>query len=99
MANLRIGYLNHADAATLTASPLLDATGQETALQDDARSVCLATSTASQDIKGTWGGTAYTVSQLAVWRHNLAYSDTIRLYLYSDVAWTTGVYDSTALAA
>ena len=83
----------------MTASPLLDATGQETALQDDARSVCLATSTASQDIKGTWGGTAYTVSQLALWRHNLAYSDTIRLYLYSDVAWTTGVYDSTALGA
>lgn len=98
--NLRIGYLNYADAATLSATPALDTTGPETYLQTDARGdIALATSTASQDIKGTWGGTSYTVSQLALWRHNLAYSDTIRLQLYSDAAWTTGVYDSTALAA
>lgn len=100
MSNLRIGYLNYADLATLTASPIVTSTGPVTYLQSDARGdICLATSTASQDIKGTWGGTAYTISQLALWRHNLAYSDTIRLQLYSDTAWTAGVYDSAALAA
>lgn len=100
MANLRIGYLNYADLATLTADPVATTTGPVTYLQSDARGdIFLASSAASQAIKGTWGGTSYTVSQMTLWRHNLVYSDTIRLQLYSDAAWTTQVYDSTALAA
>lgn len=100
MANLRIGYLNHADAATITATPTLTTAGPTSYLQNDARGlIAQASSTASQVITGTWGGTAYTVSELCLWRHNLAYNDTVRLELFSDAAWTTGVYDSTALAA
>ena len=100
MANLRIGYLNYADLATITADPVATTTGPVTYLQSDARGdIFLASSTASQAIKGTWDGTSYTVSQMCLWRHNLVYSDTIRLQLYSDAAWTTQVYDSTALAA
>lgn len=100
MSNLRIGYMNYADAATITASPVATSTGPVTYLTSDARGdIFQATSTASQDIKGTWGGTAYTISQFSLWRLNLAYSDTVRLQLYSDTAWTTGVYDSTAPAA
>lgn len=100
MSNIRIGYLNYADLATLTASPIATAAGSVTFLQSDARGdIFQASSTASQAIKGTWDGTAYTISQMSLWRHNLAYSDTIRLQLYSDTAWTTSLYDSTALAA
>ena len=64
MANLRIGYLNYADLATITADPVATTTGPVTYLQSDARGdIFLASSTASQDIKITWGGTAYTISQ------------------------------------
>jgi hypothetical protein len=101
MPNLRIGYLNRADAAVLTASPVLVAAAPVTYLQNNARgAIAQATSTASQDIKGTWNGTAYgDITQLTLWRHNLAAADTIRLLQYSDTAWTTQVADSTALAA
>lgn len=100
MSNLRLGYLNRADAATLSSTPTLATAGPVTYLQSDSRGlISQASSTASQAIFGTWGGTAYTVSQFALWRHNLAYSDTVRLQLYSDAGWTTQVYDSTALAA
>lgn len=100
MANLRIGYLNYADLATITADPVATTTGPVTYLQSDARGdIFLASSAASQAIKGTWGGTSYTVSQLTLWRHNLVYSDTIRLELFSDAAWTTPVYNPAASAA
>jgi hypothetical protein len=99
MPNLRFGYINVADAMALTANPVAMATAPVTYLQSDARTyIFKATSTASQEIKGT-SATAYTISQMCLWRHNLLYNDTIRLYLYSDTAWTTNVYDSTALAA
>lgn len=101
MSNLRIGYLNYADAATITADPVATTTGPVTYLQSDARGdIFLASSTASQDIKITWGGTAYTVSQLTLWRHNLVYSDTVRLILYPNANWTgTPLYDPGASAA
>ena len=100
MSNLRIGYLNRFDSATLTVSPSLASGSLATYLQNDARGdVLLAAAAGSQVINATWGGTGYTLGQIALWRHNLLYSDTIRLQLYSDAAWTTQVYDSTALAA
>ena len=101
MANLRIGYLNYADLATITADPVATTTGPVTYLQSDARGdIFLASSTASQDIKITWGGTAYTISQLTLWRHNLVYSDTVRLILYPNADWTgTPLYDPGASAA
>lgn len=101
MSNLRIGYLNYADLATLTATPALTAAGPATYLQSDARGdICEATTLASQDITGTWGGDEYTISQMTLWRHNLIPTDTIRLILYPNADWTgTPLYDSTALAA
>lgn len=101
MSNLRIGYLNYADLATLTATPAATTAGPVTYLQDDARGYLFAASSvASQEVKGTWGGTAYTVSQFSLWRHNLLYNDTVRIILYPNADWTgTPVYDSTALAA
>lgn len=101
MANLRVSYLNYADLATLTADPVATAAGPVTYLQNDARGdIFLASSTASQDIKLTWGGAAYTISQLTLWRHNLVYSDTVRLILYPNADWTgTPLYDPGATAA
>lgn len=104
MNNMRIGYLNYADLATLTASPVADAEMPVTYLQNDSRSYVFgATSAASQDIKGTWSGQtpdSYTISEFALWFTNLAYNDTVRLILYPNADWTgTPIYDSTALAA
>ena len=100
MSNLRIGYLNRFDLATLTVSPSLAVPSLATYLQNDSRGdLLVAAASGSQVINGTWGGTVYEISQFTPWRYNLAASDTIRLQLYSDAAWTTQVYDSTALAA
>jgi hypothetical protein len=102
MSNLRIGYINRADSATLTASPVMTTAGPVTYLQNDRRGdIAQATSASPQDIKGTWsGGLSYTVNQFTLWRHNLTPTDTIRLILYPNTDWTgTPVYDSTALAA
>lgn len=79
----------------------MTAAGPVTFLQSDARGdICQATSTASQDIKLTWGGTAYTISQLTLWRHNLVYSDTVRPIFYPNLDWTgTPLYDPGASAA
>jgi hypothetical protein len=99
MPNLRVGYLNYADLVTLTANPAAGALTPVTFLQNDNRGDFFkATSNASQDILGTIAA-GFTAGQLTLWRHNLAFGDTIRLQLYSDTAWTTGIYDSTALAA
>lgn len=100
MSNLRIGYQNAFDLATLTVTPALAAAGPASYLQNDAREFALATSTASQEVKGTWGGTAYTISEFDMHRHNLLFGDTIQTILYPNLDWTgTPLYDSTALAA
>lgn len=100
MANLRIGYVNHVDSATVTVSPAVDALGPASYLQNDDRSFMLATSTASQDVKLTWGGDAVAISQLTAWRHNLLASDTVRPIYYPNADWTgSPLYDPGASAA
>lgn len=99
MTNLNIAYLNRADSATLTASPAAASTAPVTYLQNDSRTYKMqAAAVGAQDIKGEWGGTAYTVGCVRLDRTNLADGDTWRIQLYSDAAWTTGVYDSGTIA-
>jgi hypothetical protein len=100
MSNLRIGYINLADSATLTADPVVEAADPVTYLQNDNRGYMMqSTGLTAQQIKGEWGGTAYTISMCALYRHNLVTNDSWRLQLYSDVAWTTQVYDSGTIDA
>lgn len=92
--NIRIITPNDGDAATLTASPAMSGTLPVTNLQDSSRArVARTTSTAAQDIKGTWS-VAKVISALALIRHNLTSSSTWRLRLYSDASWIALVYDS-----
>lgn len=99
MSNLRIGYLNHADSATLTATPTA-VSGAVSYLANDSRGDVMLGTVTSQVIKGTWNGTSKTISQLTLWRTNLAYGDLVRLQLHENADWTgTTVYDSTSLAA
>lgn len=99
MTNLSISYINCADSATLTANPAALATKPITYLQNDARGYLFgAAAPGSQEIKGTWSGTAYTVGHIKLDRTNLVDGDTWRVQLYSDTAWTTGVYDSGVVA-
>lgn len=99
MTNLAIAYINRADSATLTASPVAGTSTPVTYLQNDARGYQFAaTAAGAQDIKGTWGGTAYAIGCVRLDRTNLADGDTWRIQLYSDAAWTTGVYDSGTIA-
>lgn len=94
VGNIRIITPNDADDATLSASPALETTLPVANLQDPSRSlVARSTSTATQDIKGTWSA-AKMISACAITRHNLTSEGTWRVRLYSDAAWTTQVYDS-----
>ncbi len=98
-ANLAIAYLNRSDSATLTASPAAASNAPITYLQNDSRGhLFAAVATGAQDIKGTWGGTAYSIACAHLDRTNLVDGDTWRIQLYSDTAWTTGVYDSGTIA-
>lgn len=99
MTNLCIAYINRADTATLTASPAAGASTPVTYLQNDSRGHLFAASASgSQEIRGEWGGTAYTIGCARLERTNLADGDTWRIELYSDAAWTTQVWDSTVAA-
>lgn len=99
MSNLIIGYLNRADSATLTASPAAASNAPITYLQNDSRGhVFAAAAVGAQEIKATWGGTAYTIGCVHLDRTNLADGDTWRIQYYSDAAWTTQVYDSGTVA-
>lgn len=99
MSNLIIGYLNRADSATLTASPAAASNAPVTYLQNGSRGhVFAAAAVGAQEIRATWGGTAYTLGCVHLDRTNLADGDTWRVQYYSDVAWTTQVYDSGTVA-
>lgn len=100
MSNLKACYQNRADSATLTANPVAASSYPVTYLQNDERGyVFRSTSTAAQEVKGTWGGTAYTIGCAVLYRHNLVDGDTWRVQLYSGTAWTTSVYDSGTVSA
>lgn len=99
MTNLAISYINLADSATLTADPVAGASTPVTYLQNDARGYQFAAAAVgAQAIKGTWGGTAYTVGCVRLERTNLADGDTWRIQLFSGADWTTSVYDSGTVA-
>jgi hypothetical protein len=98
-SNLRISYINRADSATLTASPAAGSATPVTYLQNDARGhLFAAEASGSQEIKGEWGGTAYTIGCVRLDRTNLVDGDTLRIELYSNADWTSRSYDSTAAA-
>lgn len=97
--SLRIIVANEADTATLSASPAVAASLPVTNLQDPSRArVMRTTGLADQQVKATWT-VARQVSALALVRHNLTGSGTLRVQLYSDAAWSIQVYDSGALKA
>lgn len=105
MANLRIVPLNHWDAATLSTS-VAPATGFPIInTQNTTRNLtCRTTSNAAQNWLGTWSaGVSRTATFLGIFLHNavasLASAATIRAQFYSDAAWTTQIYDTTALSA
>jgi hypothetical protein len=101
MSKPRISYLNYADLAVITASPAAGALTPVTYLQSDARGdIFQATSNAPQEIRFTWGGTAYTISQFTLWRLNLAFGDTVRPIFYPNADLTGApLYDPGASAA
>jgi hypothetical protein len=99
VANLRIVPYNFHDDATLTADPVaadkFPVTNSQTTARDQ---VFRSTGLDDQVIKGTYSGDGRRANAFAFFRHN-AHAGTVRLQLYSDDAWTTQVYDSTAITA
>lgn len=99
VAQPRLLIKNIASVFTLSANPSLVSTQTEAnLLLPDRGLTARSTSLASQEIKGTCA-TAQTMSMFALAYTNCTQQQTGRLQLYSDVAWTTQVYDSgTAVA-
>lgn len=100
MSNLRILARNIADTATLTENPALESSLPGSNLQRNTERgrTARTTSLASQDVKLSWSS-AQKANMVGLTRHNLTTAATLRSLLYSDNAWTTGIYDSTALTA
>lgn len=97
MSNLRICPINFFDAATLTESPAMVSTMPATNAQlTDRGKTARSTSSATQTIKGTWGGEARIVNTFAMLRHN-AQGGLVQVLLYPNSDWTGTPYDSTAL--
>lgn len=97
MSNLRICPINFFDSASLTESPALASTMPAANAQLTARDkVARSTSSASQTIKGAWGGEARIINTFAMLRHN-AQGGLVQLLLYPNADWTGTPYDSTAL--
>jgi hypothetical protein len=97
MPNFRVCPYNHHDFATLTTSVATASSFFVTDTQNYNRSkLWVAGSTADQYIRGTLAASGNTANMFAIFLHNCAGSS-VRLRLYSDAAWTTNVYDSTAL--
>ena len=104
MANLRIVPLNHWDAATLSTTGAMAAGFPLINTQNSTRGlVARSTSNAAQSWKATWGASPVrTCTFFGMFLHTvggIGSTGTIRVQLYSDAAWTTGIYDSTALSA
>lgn len=92
MANLRILAKNVADDATVSGL------GNTAYLQDQRRGMIATGAAAGDDLLLTWSANQ-AVNAVALVRHNFTDAATWRIYLYSDAAWTTNIYDSTALDA
>lgn len=98
MPNLRIVPRNFHDEATL-ATELAPVDGYSIDNTKDTQRSRVWRSTAGTDqyISGTFDdGLSRTISHFSFFRHR-CHGGKVRLRLYSDAAWTTQVYDSTAL--
>jgi hypothetical protein len=95
-ANLRLVPRNFHDEATLTNS-ITPATGfPVTNTQNSTRSlVWKSTGTTAQTIKGTLAASR-SATFFGMFRHAMS-GGSVRIQLFSDAAWTTQTYDSTAL--
>lgn len=90
---------NVLDRATWTAVPALQTGFPVENLQRQERGdLASTTSTASQQYKFVLGVNTI-MNMLFLWYVNLTAAAIIRLQLYSDAAWTTLIYDSTAVSA
>lgn len=98
MSNLRLCPINFFDSAALVESPALESTMPATNAQLTARDkTARSTSSATQTIKGAWGGEARKINAFFLFRHN-AQGGTVQLKLYPNDDYTGTAYDSTALA-
>ena len=99
MPNLRMLLKNIADTATITASPVAVSTLPVTNLQTQQRKQTFrTTSLASQNIDLSWSANQ-SCNMVALPRFNGTTAATVRIYRYSDSAWTTLLDDTTALVA
>lgn len=96
MPQLRIVPHNLHDDATVTGTGTAVAGFPVTYTQNTIRGRSLHISGSSYVIKGTLAGTC-SASHLSLYRHTIAAGGTVTLELFSDAAWTSSVYDSTAL--
>lgn len=96
MANFRIIPHNLHDDATLSETGTSVAGFGPTNTQNTLRERVLRITGTDYVLKGVLPATR-SASGFGIFRHTLASGDTVQLQLYSDAAWTTEVYDSTAL--
>lgn len=97
--SLRFIALNKADAATLSVSPTENTTYPIANLKTILRSEVLRTTgLTSQQLRAVWA-TNQTIGAVALCQHNLTAAATWRVRLYSDVAFTTNIYDSGTVTA
>lgn len=96
MPQLRIVPHNLHDDATVTGTGTAVTGFPVTYTQNTIRGRSLRISGSSFVIKGTLAGTR-SASHLSLHRHTIAAGATVTLELFSDAAWTSSVYDSTAL--
>lgn len=100
MANVRILARNLCDFGIITGSPAMASFLPVTNLQRQTERGSPARSggLSAQDFKLMWTS-AQKANMVAFTRHNWSTASTLRTQIYSDQAWTTAVYDGTALAA
>lgn len=96
MPQLRIVPHNLHDDATVTGTGTAVSGFPVTYTQNTIRGRSLRITGSSYVIKGTLAGTR-SASFVGLFRHTIAAGATVTLELFSDAAWTTSVYDSTAL--
>ena len=96
---LSIIHTNRADSATLSVSPAENVSYPIANLTTHLRGDTLRTTgLGTQQLRATWPANV-SISAVALCRHNLTAAATWRIRLYSDAAYTTGVYDSGTITA
>jgi len=94
---IRLLLDNYVDNANISATPSMETTLPVDNLKETSRSkVARSTSSASQVIQGYFDGTK-DINAIVFARHNFVINLTYRIQLYSDINYTTQVYDSTTI--